>query len=601
MAIENSNDPAMRGCDGELTNLLSRTSDPAQKLKRYAQYLPAMVGACPRLVIDHANDAERIARNLHPRNERIEANIRHWRGEAYLSFRKPGAALDDLGGAHASYCSLLPEKKHADLLDDCVALAMLAGKACMELRRYKDAIDWFNKALDHCKDKGTELEATAEETLGNAFSTMAQHSLALEHLHNALRIRERLGDVHTRGQSLHAIGRAYMRAEMHADAQHNLEQSIDVFRKKKKPYFEVQVVADLARVHQNLNDLPGALELALKAYESYQALGDLVNAAAIGATIGSIYEELEETETAFDVYLKAYRLLANHPDDAARLPILLNVGRMHKNRGDGDAAHLVFKWALEIATSLGDQRIIYQLHEALSSVLKLLGHFEHALHHHEQYVKIWQHVISEEQQREIARRQIDEDLKRAERGLNEAKIHAEQLERDRFEAASQLEQRNRAFSKLNEQIKQLGDPADDESAELLRKIIANIEQNRDSGIESKKLEYQFNERFPNFVRNLYRLCSTIARAELEVCYLAALGNNVKQISAIRGVGDRGTEKQIQLVRRKLGLRREDNFWNFMASLLKDPELDHTTDPENGGKPDDDNSPEDGTDPVRSPS
>src|SRR5262245_24471223 len=112
MATVNGN-----GLDGELARLLSRTNDPAQKLKRYAQYLPGMVVTCPWLVIDHADEAERIAGRLRPRDERMEADIKHWRGEAFLRIRKARAALDDIDSAYDLFCGLQNEKRKPDFLE----------------------------------------------------------------------------------------------------------------------------------------------------------------------------------------------------------------------------------------------------------------------------------------------------------------------------------------------------------------------------------------------------------------------------------------------------------------------------------------------------
>jgi len=598
MAARNDDDPRAHNRGREPRDLMNRTSDPFKKLKQYEEELPDMVRDSPWLVPEHVANALPLTKSRGRFDARdllffdqMEAHLHRWRAEAnLLAFEDrmdiAHRALRDAETAFELYGNL--ESSNGDPTDhreNLIRTALLAADACVRLHRHKKAVSWYTRAEEHCTDENTAIRADIELGRGIAHSRWDQLDNALKHLWKAHSIYQRLRMHEAVGHALHAIGRAHARVGECLLAHDFMNKAREKFQKKERSYFQVRVIADLANIACANGDekkLKDAMGLATKASVIYQTLGDLINAAKVKATIGSIYERQGEKERAFDAYMNAYHLLDGLEDDTAHLPILRNVGRLHEERGDLHAACLVYEWALKTAEEIGDIELQYPLHNALSGVLESLGNYKQALDHHHDYVRLWQQVISERQQHELAKRQINEALRQAEEERDAANNRAEEIERELMNLTTRLEERNAMLARLEKQLKQLRESDTDADSELLDKILNDIENNRTSAEDWKELEMCFNRIYPDFANKLYEINPTITQAELDICYLAALRHKSPKIASIRGVAPGTTLDQIRGIRKKLGLsKKKVDFWIFLASLLKpsDPpenQTDHNT-------------------------
>lgn len=582
MAPKHEHDRASESPDAELNSLLAHTSLPLKRLELYDRHLPLIIVRGPWLVPGHVAKALSITAQRDYRDARIinylnlmKAHLHRWRAEANLLAFEDRAditlsALNDAEAAFGRYHAMRDIDKRQNYLSETIDAALLAAEACVRLHRHQEAISWYGKAEERCGNSMDATKGRIELGRGGAYGAWGQLERALKHLSKARSLFEGLRDHQAVGHAHHAIGRAYARVGSHHQAIESMDEARMKFAKAERPFFEVRVIADLADIAFEREELTHAMSLATQASVIYKQIGDLVSAARVGATIGRIYEKQGETECALDEYVNAYRLLDGLNDDTAHLPILQNVGRLHEQRGDLYAALLVYDAALKTAEEIGDLGIQYRLHQALSGVLKHLGDYHQALDHHEDYVKIWQQVIDERQRHEVEKRQIDEALKRAEEERDIANNRAEAAEQELLNVTMRLEKRNAALLSLAEGIKQLKGPSD-AASNAYDDFLSKIEENLGSAEDWKIFEFHFNRRYPGFIDKLYRINDTITTAEREICYLAALGNNSVRIDAIRGVKEGITLDQIRKIRRKLGLTRKVNFWTFLVSLLKPDE------------------------------
>lgn len=355
-------------------------------------------------------------------------------GSAKLANFEEPAALALLTQALAG-CALHPNPARASVLDALVETHFLMNDYHQALATARDAHATWNDLKDPA------LAADALAWSGACLVQLARYREGLEVLHSALDQFTAL-DLHKRGARAHNY---------------------------------------LAVVHEELGDFDRAFEAYALALDCAEADDDTDMKGRVLANWGDAHVAQGTADLGLPLLERAVEVLRSINAHWHYGWCLASIGRVHRQRGDFDRAHLFCREALAAverghaprsrvevyaglgdllcatggteeglaflnralaeATRLGIQRERYQTHRLLSEAYKRLGDFEQALKHHEAFFEVRSSVFDEVAREKMATVKAEFELQRVQQ--------ARELER------SQSIELAVAYARLAEQAEQL--------------------------------------------------------------------------------------------------------------------------------------------------
>ncbi len=276
------------------------------------------------------------------------------------------------------------------------------GKVWIELHRFDEAYTYFLKKLEMGRAIGDlDQEAAAYHDLGYQYQLRGEDQKAIEHFLVAL--------------------------EKFRSCQEEIGESLSLY--------------NLAISYLNLNQTESALTCVQQALTTAQAIHYQLGELLAWQTIGDIYSRLREYRAAVDCYQGALTLAKILNDPTQHTLILIQLGRVHSKLGNMEAARIALDEAWSVCEQTGNQIHQYTVQEALAELFRQQGDTYLALHHYEQYMRLYKTVFNEENERQIRTLEVihkTEAAKREARLLREKNIQLEHEIRERERAEQAL-------------------------------------------------------------------------------------------------------------------------------------------------------------------
>lgn len=538
---------------------------PARKLDTIREFLGETRTQNASYALGLAMEGLRIATQL--RDDAAAADMLVHCGSANQAMGRLRPAAEDYRKAHDLFGEL---GDRAGAARSAVAL----GNTLSALGEQREALVWFRSALETAEGGGLpEQAADAYEALGALRTGLGDYPAALEHNLACLAIRETLGDDEGIGSALAAVGVVYERSGDRDAAYDYFSRSLAVFRRTGSRYHEVDALTHLGAIHIARGELSVALEHMLRALTIYEALGDTGNVGRVMTMIGTIYEEQREHGTALDYQMRAYALVDQADDDEFRVSILVNMGRIHLASEQYDDALFVLDQALRMATALGNRRLQYAIHEALSSAYERLGRPVQALDHHKQFAALRNEIAGDDKQRSLAELQVRFEVDKAEREREIYRLKAQQLELEMRHKQNELAalalnlvQKKELLDAMREQIKALRTEKGTRGAATIDHLVEEIERSHRSDADWKAFEQQLDLLHHDFVRTLSDRFPTLTPTELKICSLVRIDLSTKDIANLLFTSVRTVHAHKYNIRKKLELESGANLATFLAAL-----------------------------------
>jgi predicted ATPase/DNA-binding SARP family transcriptional activator/Tfp pilus assembly protein PilF len=156
-------------------------------------------------------------------------------------------------------------------------------------------------------------------------------------------------------QCLKVLGSCCVRLGRHADAKRYFQQALQVAPESTHPHNAAAMYANLAVIEKSSGHYDDALRLLLQSLVLHRRLGDLAGAAGTLSTLGGLYADKREYETA-GVYLReGLAICDRHGLVSTRGVILANLTEVALKTNDLDLAESCARRALEIAQAAGNR------------------------------------------------------------------------------------------------------------------------------------------------------------------------------------------------------------------------------------------------------
>lgn len=460
-------------------------------------------------------------------------------------------------------------------------------------------------------------------TLGLYTEAIAQYNFALEQLESNLRnpLYIKLNN---------SIGKVYLSLNNFELAEQHFEETRLASVKLNDDKGLAISLGLLGASHEKQAEYEEALRDQRKSLELFQKLGDDFGVAMTNENIGSIYEDLEQFNRAYEYFNKAYDYL-----EGSRTPeetnVLNNLGDAFRKRGDYEPGLEFTTMALELAKELNDLHQLESAYKDLSKNYALMGNYK-AAHVHlllaEKYnsdmltaqnydqLNVLQTIYeTNKKEAEIqllkeqnkvsvanqnllwvalfavavifiilyfytgrkrkAKLKIQEYKQRMLKAeLDKKAIEEKNLQREvQLKAASlsryslHLSQKNKILLDMSNTLRNVVSRKHMNTSEKIRELVKEIDFNLKQEQEWDEFMTFFKEIHPEFIKKLSAISeNNLSPAELRLGMLLRLNLSSKEIASILRVTPDSVRVARYRLRKKLPIDQKEELVNFMIEL-----------------------------------
>lgn len=258
---------------------------------------------------------------------------------------------------------------------------MVLAKRALELGRYAESYNLYEKALQHTDEDAPERAAALRDvataclyldkqedalvyaeravrlkpddlslrgTLGTILQSMGRADDALPHLRAAVLAPEPDYD------TLRALAAAYVDAGRAEHGLKTLQTTLELARRADLPMEQARTLRDIGHLHHRERRIPDAIKAWQQAYELYEARSVSAQAARLLCDIANARISMGNMTRAFKDYEQALMLINSVDDPATRGIVLSNAATVYVEKGDLETAEAFFTESIQIAQKTHD-------------------------------------------------------------------------------------------------------------------------------------------------------------------------------------------------------------------------------------------------------
>lgn len=451
-----------------------------------------------------------------------------------------GQTLRDLGSLHREHGEFAEAYRcYMEALDqdqddrETVVLCCEIGALFLELRDYEQARVFLGRgetaanAHDAMEERGLLLHCK-----GYLLLRERKIRQALKMFLSAAQLFEETGNVYREILSLNGAILIELNDGLPDAALVHCVRARMLCRTLQLPALLVRINLAGMVLQQRLGDPEQALVLGEEGLTAAAQVPDKAYAAALHFFRGNLYRHLQRNNEAAEAYRAAVALESDTTNHFWRLRSARELAELLDDPSSLSAA--AYRQFIEI---VGEQR---------PNIGSLDG------------IDAFWNFGAGEKQRTIYRMAAREMSGQVEQQRAELTTHA--LRRLRVREQSQLfRERLRSISE--------GKDVPPETVEALRNLLTEFTTiMEEAGGEWEQFRYQFEMMNPDFIGRLSGRFPELTPAEQKVCVLIRTGLRSKEISDFLTLTVQSVEIYRSRIRRKLGLKREENLASFLASL-----------------------------------
>ncbi len=503
--------------------------------------------------------------------------------------------FSEAGKASEAYHTLQNEletaKKHPENSKQIAQVYLKLGEYYHTLGLYTEAIAQYNFALERLgSNLQDSLYITLNNNIGKVYLSLNNFELAEQHFEETKQASEQLGYDKGLAISLGLLGASHEKQAEYEEALKDQRQSLELFQK----------------------------------------LDDEFGVAMTNENIGSIYEDLERFDLAYEYFNRAYDYLKDY-GTVEEINVLNNLGDAFRKTGRFESALEYTGKALELAKELNDLHQLESAYKDLSKNYALMGDYEEAHAHLLQAEKYNSEILKaqnydqlnvlqtiyETNKKEAEIQLLKEQNKvsvanqnllwvalfaiavifiilyyymgrkrKAKLKLQEYKqrmlkaeldkkaIEEKNLQREvRLKAASlsryslHLSQKNKILLDMSNTLRNMVDRKHMNTLDKIKELVKEIDFNLKQEKEWDEFMTFFKEIHPEFIKKLSALSeSNLSPAELRLGMLLRLNLSSKEIASILRVTPDSVRVARYRLRKKLPIDQKEELVKFMIEL-----------------------------------
>ncbi len=485
--------------------------------------------------------------------------------------------------------------------------------------RYYEAEAAILKAIELQKQTGdTSGLANSYKILTGIYWESERYSKSIDISFKALKLYETINDTNGIISSYNNIGLLYSNLKNYDKALRYHKKALSYLKENNTNYPRGSLYNNTGISYKNSGDYDNALKYYRKSLKEYKKENSNNGIATAYLNIGNIYAfHKVNTDSAF-IYLNKALKLSNSVDYALKTEIYGSLGGLYFNRKEYSKCIETYKKSLEIAELNGDKDMQKNAHHDLYKVYKKTNNLRDALTHLEKYVMIKDSLdikkadvtianleLKFENEKNILKinkleslRMADKKIKtllatgiilliiifilsvrsfnhKRKRGRLERELLAsenENLEKELHYKSKQLTsqalmmmQKNKLLNEIHRTL-----PSTKDMPENLKSEITKLKRKLKSSIHSEEdwelFQHYFEDVNKSFYPNLLKINDKLTPAELKLSALIKLRFTIKETASLMNITPDSVKTTRSVLRKKLGLQKGDNIYDFLGEL-----------------------------------
>ncbi|XP_066015058.1 tetratricopeptide repeat protein 28 isoform X1 [Pocillopora verrucosa] len=289
--------------------------------------------------------------------------------------------------------------------------------ACVELKRFEEAITWCNKGLAINKnhrillslrlqsvsevgDKSMEEKDPISHDPGSASSgdvrkvvdLYNQGEEAIEYHNLHLKIAKEVGDKHGEGVAYGNLGNPYHHLGDSKKAIEYYNLNLKIAKEVGDKHGEGNAYGNLGIAYHRLGNFKKALEYHNLYLKITKEVGDKHGEGGAYGNLGSAYFSLGDFKKAIEYHNLHLKIAKEVGDKHAEGAAYGNLGNPYYHLGDSEKAIEYYNLNLKIAKEVGDKHGEGNAYGNLGNTNRRLGNFKKALKYHNLHLKITKEV-----------------------------------------------------------------------------------------------------------------------------------------------------------------------------------------------------------------
>lgn len=234
-----------------------------------------------------------------------------------------------------------------------VSLRWIA-QAFFEQNDFEHALEWYQRGL---QAQGRSEEDDAASWFGIASISLRQgrYDEAEENLRNALDVYKRKGDVKGEAEVLRGLASTEMAKGNYENARENLNRVLQTQIKNEDLTGQVSTLKDLIAIDLHQKDRDSAIEKLNESAEIFRRLGHPSGEAAALYDLASLNMEKEDFDSATEKFQRALEIRRQIGDREGEAATLHGLAMIDAQKGDVQEASEKFEGALKIYQATGDK------------------------------------------------------------------------------------------------------------------------------------------------------------------------------------------------------------------------------------------------------
>jgi tetratricopeptide (TPR) repeat protein/DNA-binding CsgD family transcriptional regulator len=495
--------------------------------------------------------------------------------------------------------------------------------------QYAKALNWFQKALVLSKRKNNrELIALSNYHIGITNMNLGNYEVAIENIYFSLKIYEDLDQICNIWNCHEIIGNTYLRTGDYQNALKNHRISLHLrqitARKNSIPDSLDLGIAysynNIAEVYKMTEDKDSALWYARQSYfikkrRHHSNLiqdRDIANSAL---NLGEISFLNENYKNGILYTTEALALYKNESDKNGLIASYLNFAAIFKYQNKNLLSIKYSDSALILAKDIRAKEHLKNVYLLKSELYSAIHDFERSLNYFQLYSQTKDSLLNEHTNKKISELQIKYEVGKKELQIEQqsfalvqkqnrfrmtliigslilamalviivmivqTKKHKEKIlqqekenlqkelelnNRDLVCNVSKIYTKNQVINKVARTLTKSTFNFKQANIGMIKDIIGELRQNID---ETSWLEFEtrFAKVHGNFYISLDLSFPDLSKTERKLCAMIKLGMSSKEIAALTSTSSKSVDTSRSRLRKKLGLKNEENLFHFLNSL-----------------------------------
>lgn len=229
------------------------------------------------------------------------------------------------------------------------------GNAYYRLGELKEALNYYNKALENCKKIGDiKQTGAAIGNLGNVYYRFGEFEKAIDHYKKALEISKSIKDRSGEANRLGNMGNAYIEFGELDDAIDSYINALNISKEIKDIRQASTALGNLGNAYYKMGELDDAIDYYNQSLEISRDIKDKRGEGNRLGNLGNAYSELGEFDEAIDYYLESLNISKQVKDKRQASSTLGNLANTYYKLGDIDEAIDYYNQAIEVSKEIKD-------------------------------------------------------------------------------------------------------------------------------------------------------------------------------------------------------------------------------------------------------